>query len=51
MPKGWLAVEAVERELVSNSEFPVLREETGNFGEIRGSEATGVAEKRVNPVG
>jgi hypothetical protein len=38
-----MAVQAVERELVSTPIFPVCREETGNFSKNRGFQAIDVA--------
>ncbi len=41
--RDWLAVQAVLCELVSAREFPVHREETGNFSKNRGFRAMDVA--------
>jgi hypothetical protein len=45
-----LAVQAVERELVSERYFPVLREKTGNFGENGRFEAKNVTKNRDSSV-
>jgi hypothetical protein len=45
-----LAVQAVQRELVSKCDFPVRREKTGNFKQNRGFRATGVAKNSNSSV-
>jgi hypothetical protein len=45
-----VAVQAVQRELVSKCDFPVQREKTGNFKQNGGFRATGVAKNSNSSV-